>query len=67
MLLSSASSRRDRIYDRLDIEDLIARGSIVVIIDGSVYKLDKWIEYHPGGHQAIMHMIGRDATDEVNA
>lgn len=59
--------RRSRVYGRDEIEDLIAKGSTVLIIDHGVYKLDYWLKYHPGGHKAIMHMVGRDATDEVNA
>ena len=38
-----------------------------MIVDGNVLKVDAWLKYHPGGDKAIMHMIGRDATDEVNA
>jgi sphingolipid 8-(E)-desaturase len=29
--------------------------------------VDAWLKYHPGGDKAIMHMVGKDATDEVNA
>lgn len=46
---------------------MIADGDKIVIVDGKVLKVDPWIEYHPGGDKAIMHMVGRDATDEVNA
>ena len=49
------------------IENLIADGHTVIIVDGNVLKLDAWLKYHPGGDKAIMHMVGRDATDEVNA
>ena len=52
---------------RHDVEDLIARGRSIVIVDGRVLKVDPWLKYHPGGEKAIMHMVGRDATDEVNA
>jgi len=30
-------------------------------------KVDAWLKFHPGGDKAIKHMVGRDATDEVNA
>ncbi len=52
---------------RQDVEDLIDRGHVVVVVDGYVLKLDNWLSYHPGGDKAILHMVGRDATDEVNA
>jgi len=58
---------RKRIWGRREIESLIARGSSVIIVEGQVLKVDAWIPYHPGGEKAISHMVGRDATDEVNA
>ena len=48
-------------------EALIAEGKAILIVDGRVLKVDAWLKYHPGGDKAIMHMIGRDATDEVTA
>ncbi|CUS23198.1 LAQU0S08e04280g1_1 [Lachancea quebecensis] len=56
-----------RILERSEIEDRICRGEAIVIYDGNVLRLDKWIKYHPGGDKAIHHMIGRDATDEMKA
>ena len=46
---------------------MIADNRTVIIVDGKVLKVDAWLRYHPGGDKAIMHMVGRDATDEVNA
>ena len=46
---------------------MIADGRTVIIVDDKVLKVDAWLKYHPGGDKAIMHMVGRDATDEVNA
>ena len=59
--------RRDAFLSRDTIEHLIARGSKIVIVDGKVLKVDAWLPYHPGGDKAILHMVGKDATDEVNA
>ncbi|KAL6877237.1 fatty acid/sphingolipid desaturase [Trichoderma longibrachiatum] len=50
---------------RDEIEDLIARGRQIIIHRGYVLKLDGWLQYHPGGDKAIMHLVGRDATDWV--
>ena len=61
------ASIRDRMYSRAEIENLIAEGRSIIIIDGNVIKADAWMPYHPGGDKAIRHMVGRDATDEVNA
>jgi len=60
-------SRKDALLSRRQIEGLIAYGRTIIIVDGKVLKVDPWLKYHPGGDKAIMHMVGRDATDEVNA
>lgn len=54
------------VLSRRQIEALIADSRAVMVVDGYVLKVDAWIQYHPGGDKAIMHMVGRDATDEVN-
>jgi len=60
-------SRKDTLLSPRDIENLIAEGNTIVIVEGRALKVDSWLRYHPGGDKAIMHMVGRDATDEVNA
>lgn len=50
-----------------EIEGLIAEGRNIIVMDQYVLKVDAWMKYHPGGDKAIQHMVGRDATDEVNA
>lgn len=64
---ASATIRKEKLFNRRQIEDLIAQEHYVIIVDGKVLKTDAWMKYHPGGDMAIRHMIGRDATDEVNA
>jgi len=61
------ASRKDKIYSRDEIEALISEGRHIFIHSGRVLKADAWLQYHPGGDKAIKHMVGRDATDEVNA
>lgn len=60
-------SRKESILSRRQIEGMIADGRNIIILDGKVLKVDAWLKYHPGGDKSIMHMVGRDATDEVNA
>ena len=50
-----------------EIENFIADGKHIFILDNQVIKADTWLNYHPGGLKAIQHMVGRDATDEVTA
>jgi hypothetical protein len=61
-----ASERSLILLSRRQIEGLIADGKSIVIVDQTVLKVDPWLKYHPGGDKAILHMVGRDATDEVN-
>lgn len=63
---SQTLSFKEKILSRRRVEGLIADGRAIVIIDQAVLKVDAWMKYHPGGDKAIQHMIGRDATDEVN-
>lgn len=52
---------------REDVESLIAAGKKIIIVHGYALKVDGWLKYHPGGDIAILHLVGRDATDEVDA
>jgi delta8-fatty-acid desaturase len=61
------ASRRERVFSRREVEDLIAQGRSIIVMNGKVLQVDAWLKYHPGGDKAIMHMVGRDATDEVTA
>ena len=58
---------RERVWTRRQIEGLIAAGHKIIILDGQVIKADAWLPYHPGGDKAILHMVGRDGTEEVRA
>lgn len=53
------------VISRREIEAHIAEGRTIFILGEYVIKADAWLKYHPGGDKAIMHMVGRDATDEV--
>jgi hypothetical protein len=64
---TNARDGRNTLYSRRQIEGLIADGRKIIIVDHKVLKVDAWLKYHPGGDKAILHMVGRDATDELNA
>lgn len=57
----------NRIVPREEVILRIALGQAIIIYDQYVLRVDKWITKHPGGDKAIFHMIGRDATDEMNS
>lgn len=67
MVSSQSTGRTATLLSRREVEGLIADGKSIIIVDQKVLKVDPWLKYHPGGDKAIMHMVGRDATDEVNA
>ncbi|CCU82607.1 putative fatty acid desaturase 3/putative delta 8-(E)-sphingolipid desaturase [Blumeria hordei DH14] len=54
-------------FSRRYIEGLISDGKTIIIFEGKVLKVDAWLKFHPGGEKSILHMVGRDATDEINA
>jgi delta8-fatty-acid desaturase len=58
---------RDRIITPRAVEGMIAEGHTIVICEDLVLRLDSWLDKHPGGRLAILHMVGKDATDEINA
>jgi delta8-fatty-acid desaturase len=58
---------RNRLLSSRQIEGRIADGQTIVIYNDHVLRLDSWLQEHPGGQLAILHMVGRDATDEINA
>ncbi|KAJ5930313.1 hypothetical protein N7466_005806 [Penicillium verhagenii] len=60
-------SRKDTLLSRRYIEGLIAEGNHVIVYEDRVLKVDAFIKFHPGGEKPIKHMVGRDATDEINA
>ncbi|KAI9712462.1 MAG: hypothetical protein M1820_001675 [Bogoriella megaspora] len=64
---SLSNTRRETLYTRRQIEALIAEGRSIIVKNGKVLKVDAWLPYHPGGDKAIKHMIGQDATDQVQA
>ncbi|PHH69749.1 hypothetical protein CDD83_5628 [Cordyceps sp. RAO-2017] len=66
----TAISRDPRSYPvmtRDEVEALIGCGHKIVIFQNYILKVDPWLPYHPGGDKAILHMVGRDATAEIEA
>lgn len=57
---------RNRLISASEVKELVDDGKLIVIHEGYALKLDGWINKHPGGRLAILHMVGRDASDEIN-
>lgn len=66
---SASSSSRDRtaLISRATLKQRIVAGDHLVIYEDQVLDLTRWADKHPGGKLAILHFVGRDATDEMNA
>ncbi|EIM20124.1 fatty acid/sphingolipid desaturase [Wallemia mellicola] len=54
-------------FTRNAVAEHILQGQILVIYKSKVLRLNSWIDKHPGGDLAILHFVGRDATDEISA
>lgn len=55
------------VFTREQIAQRICQGQLLFIYQDSLINATKWAPHHPGGHLAILHFVGRDATDEVDA
>lgn len=64
---SKGPARIPPLMTRDEIEALIAEGRNIVIVHDQVIRVDPWLKYHPGGDKAMLHMVGKDASDEVDA
>jgi delta8-fatty-acid desaturase len=58
---------RKQILSARQVEGLIMDGQTIVIYAGYALRLDSWLHKHPGGVLPIAHMVGKDATSEINA
>lgn len=57
-----------QLWTREQVADRILAGENLVVLHNKVIRVPQsWLNAHPGGALAILHFVGRDATDEVNA
>lgn len=55
-------------WTRDQVAARIIAGDTLVVYNGHLLKIsDSWLDAHPGGALAILHFVGRDATDEIDA
>jgi delta8-fatty-acid desaturase len=56
------------LWTRDAIAERILAGETLIIYRGHLLKIpQKWLDAHPGGSLALLHFVGRDATDEIEA
>src|SRR5215471_5954387 len=57
-----------KIWSRHEIATRILAGETLFIFNGQLIRIPtSWLNAHPGGSLAILHFVGRDATDEILA
>nr|XP_031862156.1 uncharacterized protein CI109_002570 [Kwoniella shandongensis]KAA5529228.1 hypothetical protein CI109_002570 [Kwoniella shandongensis] len=65
--MSAAEKSSLRLLDRAEIATRITQGQQLIIYRSKVLNTTPWAPYHPGGALALLHFVGRDATDEISA
>ncbi|KAF9481010.1 delta 8-sphingolipid desaturase [Pholiota conissans] len=56
------------LWTRAQVAQRILQGDTLIIYRGELLNIPrKWLDAHPGGTLALLHFIGRDATDEIDA
>ncbi|KAG8887629.1 hypothetical protein FRB98_009297 [Tulasnella sp. 332] len=64
----TAAMSTTRLWTREEVTQAILKGDTLVIYDTFLLRITpNWLASHPGGALAILHFVGRDATDEINA
>lgn len=61
------SRSQKHIWDRTEIATRITQGQQLIIYRGRILNVTPWAPYHPGGALALLHFVGRDATNEIEA
>jgi cytochrome b involved in lipid metabolism len=64
---SSSNDRKSRLLSRSELISRIISGQNLVIYHSLVLDLTRWADKHPGGKLAVLHFVGRDASDEMDA
>lgn len=65
--MTDQADTKTRTVSRSDIIERILQGQNIVIYERQAINLTRWAKVHPGGELAVLHFVGRDATDEMTA
>ncbi|PPQ87028.1 hypothetical protein CVT25_000005 [Psilocybe cyanescens] len=56
------------LWTRDQVAARILKGETLIIYQRHLLSIPKkWLDAHPGGNLALLHFVGRDATDEIEA
>ena len=67
MAASSIEKHRGIVLDRREVAERICRGDALFVYRRELINASSWLPYHPGGALAILHFVGRDPTNEIEA
>ncbi|XP_045493900.1 cytochrome b5-like [Colias croceus] len=51
-------------FTRKEISSRNSKNDAVVIIDNQVYDLTPFLDDHPGGHEVLLNVVGKDASED---
>ncbi len=58
----------NQVWTREQVATRILAGDSLFVLHGNLVRIPpSWLAAHPGGNLAILHFVGRDASDEVDA
>ncbi|KAE9401095.1 fatty acid/sphingolipid desaturase [Gymnopus androsaceus JB14] len=60
-------ARKLSTFTRSEVAFLISRGHILIVHRRYIYRMNHFLAVHPGGDLPVLHFVGRDATDEIEA
>ncbi|XP_026758279.1 cytochrome b5 [Galleria mellonella] len=55
-----------RKFTRKEIAERNNKNDAVFIIDNNVFDVTKFLDEHPGGHEVLLGVAGKDATEDFN-
>lgn len=55
-----------RLFTRKEITELNCKTETLFIIDNVVYNVTKFLDEHPGGHEVLVNVSGKDASEDFD-
>ncbi|CAH2103055.1 unnamed protein product [Euphydryas editha] len=53
-------------FSRKEITERNTKKDAVFIIDNQVYDVTKFLDDHPGGHEVLLNVVGKDASEDFD-
>ncbi|CAH0717433.1 unnamed protein product, partial [Brenthis ino] len=55
-----------KLFTRKEIETRNSSIDAVFVIDNEVYDITKFLDDHPGGHEVLLNVAGKDASEDFD-